>query len=222
MIIFLNIMSLVNLELPLFIYFFLLFLFTVISSFIFLPYLGLYGVFFLNLISLFFFWISLLFYVNKIFIHQYTYNVFLFKWFFINYNCKININLLIDSVSFSFFFLTTTIGLCVYTYAFCYFRYEPLVERFLLFICSFIISMLLLVSSGNLIMLFLGWELIGLTSFFLINFWVTKISTLKSAFKAFSFNKLSDFFLLVAILLIYNITYEIDILSINNQIIFFF
>ena len=104
MIIFLNIMSLVNLELPLFIYFFLLFLFTVISSFIFLPYLGLYGVFFLNLISLFFFWISLLFYVNKIFIHQYTYNVFLFKWFFINYNCKININLLIDSVSFSFFF----------------------------------------------------------------------------------------------------------------------
>ena len=221
MIIFLNIMSLVNLELPLFIYFFLLFLFTVISSFIFLPYLCLYWVFFLNLISLFFFWISLLFYVNKIFIHQYTYNVFLFKWFFINYNCKININLLIDSVSFSFFFLTTTIGLCVYTYAFCYFRYEPLVERFLLFICSFIISMLLLVSSGNLIMLFLGWELIGLTSFFLINFWVTKISTLKSAFKAFSFNKLSDFFLLVAILLIYNITYEIDILSINNQIIFF-
>ena len=109
----------------------------------------------------------------------------------------------------------------MYVYAFCYFRYEPLVERFLLFICSFIISMLLLVSSGNLIMLFLGWELIGLTSFFLINFWVTKISTLKSAFKAFSFNKLSDFFLLVAILLIYNITYEIDILSINNQIIFF-
>ena len=214
-------MSLVNLELPLFIYFFLLFLFTVISSFVFLPYLGLYGVFFLNLISLSFFWISLIFYINKIFIHQYTYNIFLFKWFFINYSCKININLLIDSVSFSFFFLTTTIGLYVYAYAFCYFRYEPLVERFLLFICSFIISMLLLVSSGNLIMLFLGWELIGLTSFFLINFWVTKISTLKSAFKAFSFNKLSDFFLLMAILLIYNITYEIDILSINNQIIFF-
>ena len=214
-------MSLVNLELPLFIYFFLLFLFTVISSFVFLPYLGLYGVFFLNLISLSFFWISLIFYINKIFIHQYTYNIFLFKWFFINYSCKVNINLLIDSVSFSFFFLTTTIGLYVYAYAFCYFRYEPLVERFLLFICSFIISMLLLVSSGNLIMLFLGWELIGLTSFFLINFWVTKISTLKSAFKAFSFNKLSDFFLLMAILLIYNITYEIDILSINNQIIFF-
>lgn len=214
-------MEVLNLLGSLFIYFFLLFLFTVISSFVFLPYLGLYGVFFLNLISLSFFWISLIFYINKIFIHQYTYNIFLFKWFFINYSCKININLLIDSVSFSFFFLTTTIGLYVYAYAFCYFRYEPLVERFLLFICSFIISMLLLVSSGNLIMLFLGWELIGLTSFFLINFWVTKISTLKSAFKAFSFNKLSDFFLLMAILLIYNITYEIDILSINNQIIFF-
>jgi NADH:ubiquinone oxidoreductase subunit 5 (subunit L)/multisubunit Na+/H+ antiporter MnhA subunit len=66
--------------------------------------------------------------------------------------------------------LTTTIGLFVYVYAFSYFRYEPLVDRFLLFLCSFIISMLFLVSSGNLIMLFLGWEMIGLTSFFLINF----------------------------------------------------
>ena len=159
-------MNLTNLELPLFVFFFILFLFTVITSFIFLPYLGLYGVFFLNFISLFLFWASLIFYINKIFIYQYTYNIFLFKWFFINYSCKVNINLLIDSVSFSFFFLTTTIGLYVYVYAFCYFRYEPLVERFLLFICSFIISMLLLVSSGNLIMLFLGWELIGLTSFF--------------------------------------------------------
>ena len=66
--------------------------------------------------------------------------------------------------------LTTTIGLFVYMYAFSYFRYEPLVDRFLLFLCSFILSMLLLVSAGNIIILFLGWELIGLTSFFLINF----------------------------------------------------
>lgn len=52
--------------------------------------------------------------------------------------------------------LTTTIGFFVYCYAFCYFRYEPLVERFILFLSSFIISMLILVTSGNLIVLFLG------------------------------------------------------------------
>jgi len=63
--------------------------------------------------------------------------------------------------------------------------------------------------------------MIGLTSFFLINFWVNKISTLKAAFKAFSFNKISDFFLLFALVGIYCLTYDTDILSINNQIIFF-
>ena len=58
----------------------------------------------------------------------------------------------------------------VFIYAFSYFRYEPLVDRFLLFILSFVISMIFLVTSGNTIMLFLGWELIGFTSFCLINF----------------------------------------------------
>ena len=203
---------------PIFILFYFIFFITVLVSFIFLSYLGLYGVFIINLISIFCLWISLLFYIDLIFIKQVTYNIYLFKWFFINYNFKVNFNFLIDTISFSFFLLTTTIGLFVYMYAFCYFRYEPLVERFLLFLCSFILSMLFLVSSGNTIMIFLGWELIGLTSFFLINFWTTKISTLKSAFKAFSFNKISDFLLLFSFIIIYCLTYDIDVLSINNQI----
>jgi len=208
-------------NIPFFFILFFFFFLTVFLSFFFLSYLGLYGVFFINLLSLGLFWFSLLFYINDFFKNQIIYNIYLTKWIFINYNVKININFLIDSTSFSFFFLTTTIGLFVYIYTFCYFRFEPLVERFLLFLCSFILSMLFLVSSGNIIMLFLGWELIGLTSFFLINFWSTKVSTLKAAFKAFTFNKISDFFLFVFLIIVYNLTYDFDIMSINNQIIFF-
>ena len=78
--------------------------------------------------------------------------------------------------------------------------------------------MIFLVSSGNTIMLFLGWELIGFTSFCLINFWTTKVSTLKSAFKAFSFNKFSDFFLFFFLVSTYSIFYTFDIYSLNNQI----
>ncbi len=63
--------------------------------------------------------------------------------------------------------------------------------------------------------------MIGLTSFFLINFWATRVGTLKSAFKAFSFNKISDMSLFFAILLIYNLTYDLDILSIMSQIHFY-
>jgi NADH:ubiquinone oxidoreductase subunit 5 (subunit L)/multisubunit Na+/H+ antiporter MnhA subunit len=56
-----------------------------------------------------------------------------------------------------------------------------------------------------------------LTSFLLINFWVTKIGTLKAAFKAFTFNKVSDFWLFLFIILVFSLFYEVDILTINNE-----
>ena len=118
-------------------------------------------------------------------------------------------------------FLTLSIAIFVYSFTFSYFRYEPLVDRLLILLNLFIISMVFLVTSGNLVSIFLGWELIGLTSFFLINFWVNKISTLKAAFKAFSFNKLSDFFLLLNIFLIFNTYYTLDVISLTNQSLFF-
>lgn len=203
---------------PIFILFGLLFLFTTIFSLLCLSYLGLYGVFILNLISISLFWVSMIYYFNIIMSNNYLYFINLGKWMYLSHNFKISFELLIDTVSISFSFLTLTIGFFVYIYTFSYFRYEPLVERLMLFLNLFMISMILLVSSGNFIVLFLGWELIGLTSFFLINFWSTRAGTLKSAFKAFSFNKVSDFFLFFAIILIYNMTFNLDILTFNNQI----
>jgi NADH-quinone oxidoreductase subunit L len=83
-------------------------------------------------------------------------NLVMFKWFTIGNNFTINFEFLIDPVSFSFAFLTTSIALFVNIYAFSYFRYEPNVDRLMLFLNSFVISMVILVLSGNLIMLFLG------------------------------------------------------------------
>jgi len=137
---------------------------------------------------------------------------------FLTINYKIDYYFLIDTISFSFMLLTTTIAFFVYIYAFSYFRYEPLVDRFLLFILSFVISMIFLVTSGNTIMLFLGWELIGFTSFCLINFWTTKAATLKSAFKAFTFNKVSDFFMFMFLVSTFSVYYTFDILALNHQV----
>ena len=203
---------------PFFLLFALFFLFTTIFSLVFINYLGLYGVFILNFISILTFWLSMVYYFNLIMINNFFYYINLGKWMNLSTNFQISFDLLIDITSLSFSFLTLTIGLFVYIYTFSYFRYEPLVERLILFLNLFMISMILLVSSGNFITLFLGWELIGLTSFFLINFWSTRVGTLKSAFKAFSFNKTSDLFLFFAILLIYNSMNSLDILSFNNQV----
>lgn len=137
---------------------------------------------------------------------------------FLSSYLKIDFDFYIDNISFSFSLLTTSIAIFVYIYTFSYFRYEPLVDRLLVFLNLFIISMVFLVSSGNLVSLFLGWEMIGMTSFFLINFWVIRIGTFKSAFKAFSFNKFSDLFLFFSIILLFNLVFSLDIVTILNQI----
>lgn len=203
---------------PIFIFFGMFFFLTTIFSLLSLSFTGLYGTFVLNLISLTILWLSLLPYVEDIFSKNLYYHVTFGKWMYLTHTYKVSFSFLIDTVSLSFSFLTLTIALFVYIYTFSYFRYEPLVDRLVLFLNAFIISMVFLVSSGNFINLFLGWELIGLTSFFLINFWSTRVGTLKAAFKAYSFNKTSDLFLFVVIVLIFNTTFNLDICTFINTI----
>lgn len=83
-------------------------------------------------------------------------HIVLFKWFTIASSFTVNFEFYLDIISFSFAFLTTTIALFVNVYAFSYFRYEPNVDRLILFINSFVISMVLLVFAGNMILLFMG------------------------------------------------------------------
>ena len=206
---------------PIFLLFSILFFFSSFFSLFALSYLGFYGVFVLNFLTLTALWLSMLPYFISIFKLNNYYYISFGKWMSLNTGSKINFDFLVDNISFSFSFLTLSIAIFVYIYTFAYFRYEPLVDRLLLFLNLFIISMVFLVSSSNLIMLFLGWELIGLTSFFLINFWSTRVGTLKSAFKAFTFNKLSDLFLFFAILLIFSISYNLDIVTFLIQISFY-
>lgn len=201
-----------------FIKFGFLFLFTTLFSLIAVSYLGLYGIFLVNIIPLFLFWISSIYFLNNIFFEKKSYFVDLGKWFIFNINSKVNFELYIDYISISFTVLTLTIAMCVYIYCFSYFRAEPNVERLMLLINLFVISMVLLVSSGNFVVLFLGWELIGLTSFFLINFWSTRVATLKAAFKAFTFNKFSDVCILISVLLSYLLNGDFNIVTFNEQI----
>lgn len=204
-------------NLPFFFFFYVLFIFTTLFSFFYLSFLGFYGVFILNLISIVLFWISSLISFNDFFLKNTIIIINIGKWFVCDLNQQISFELLIDSVSYSFFFLTLTISVFVYMFTFSYFRYEPNIERFTLLLNAFVISMICLVLSGNCFVIFLGWELIGLTSFFLINFWSTKISVLKSAFKAFSFNKLSDVSLFCFLLLIMLFVDETNINVLNEN-----
>lgn len=117
-------------------------------------------------------------------------------------NYILQLQILLDLYSISYITLTNIIGLWALLFATNYMRNEPRILNFLNLLYMFLISMVLLLASGNFPTLMLGWELIGCFSFLLINFWTTRIGTAKSAFKAFFFNKLSDVSLIVAFLIL--------------------
>lgn len=201
----------------LFVTFGLLFMLVAITNLFFLSFLGLYGVFFCSVISLFLFWVSSVLLYFLILQSNLCFKLNLGSWFFLMKNFQVHLDLFIDHLSITYILLILTISLFVQFYTFSYFRFEPLTDRLILFLNLFIISMILLVTAGNIIVLFLGWELIGLTSFVLINFWVTRKSTLKAAYKAFVFNKFSDGSFLFVLILFVVCFQEIDICVIINQ-----
>ena len=119
-------------------------------------------------------------------------------------NISYEISLKVSSLSFLFALLVIVIGLATNIYILNYFKMEERGEEFVLLINWFIFSMIFLVFGNNFFTLILGWELIGLTSFLLINFWRFKVGTLSCSFKAFVFNKVSDVFLMISFAILWN------------------
>ena len=167
-------------------------------------YIGKKGFFFINMLFISI-WVLL---SNFIFFKIWHSNICVFyDFFFIYYfdeNIPICLNMYIDLYNYNYINLTLSIGGVTFVYAYSYMRDENYIEKFLFLLLSFLYSMIILLLSNNFILLLLGWELIGVTSYFLINFWIIKISTFKSAYKAFIFNRLSDLCIIVVLLLYLN------------------
>jgi NADH-quinone oxidoreductase subunit L len=83
---------------------------------------------------------------------------------------------------------------------------EPMYARFFAFISLFAFGMLVLVISDNLLLLFMGWEIMGLCSYLLIGFWYGKDSAKKAMVKAFITTRVGDVFMLLGIAYLYSAT----------------
>jgi len=116
---------------------------------------------------------------------------------FLSNSVSYGLVLYLDFYSASFISLTLFIGLVAMVYGAHYMRMDPYQVIFIIYLNWFILSMVLLLLAGNFCTLVLGWELIGITSFLLINFFSSKNSVFKAALKAFIFNKISDIGLLL-------------------------
>jgi len=113
--------------------------------------------------------------------------------------------------------VVTWVGAAIHVYSWGYMRGDPGIGRFYGFLSLFMFSMLGIVLAGNLVMMFLFWELVGLSSYLLIGFWYERASAADAGKKAFLVNKLGDFGFLLGILVVWLALGSVDFLDLQAR-----
>nr|YP_009503812.1 NADH-plastoquinone oxidoreductase subunit 5 [Camellia ptilophylla]AXA07272.1 NADH-plastoquinone oxidoreductase subunit 5 [Camellia ptilophylla] len=155
--------------------------------------------------------------INSSSIHQYVWS-----WI-INNDFSLEFGYLIDPLTSIMSILITTVGIMVLIYSDNYMSHDQGYLRFFAYMSFFSTSMLGLVTSSNLIQIYIFWELVGMSSYLLIGFWFTRPLAANACQKAFVTNRVGDFGLLLGILGFYWITgsFEFrDLFEIFNNLIY--
>ena len=116
----------------------------------------------------------------------------------------------LDSITNIMLVVVTFISTLVHLYSSEYMKEDPHLPRFMGYLSLFTFFMLVLVSGDNFLQMFVGWEGVGVASYLLINFWFSRIQANKSAIKAMLLNRIGDFFLLLALFLLYYVFDTLD------------
>jgi NADH-quinone oxidoreductase subunit L len=117
-------------------------------------------------------------------------------------NVVIPFGILVDGLTAFMLVVVTTISTMVHIYSVGYMEHDEGFWRFFTYLSMFTLSMLILVLGNNFLMLFIGWELVGLSSYSLIGFWFHKKSAADANKKAFVMNRVGDFGFYLGLLLV--------------------
>ena len=142
-------------------------------------------------------------------------NVDVFNWFTVG-TLQVHFAFLIDQLSSIMLLIITGVGFLIHLYSVGYMHDDAGFGKFFAYLNLFVFFMLLLVMGSNYLIMFIGWEGVGLCSYLLIGFWYTNPSYADAAKKAFVMNRIGDLGFLIGIFLIFttfgSITYA-DVFS---------
>ncbi|MHB8273285.1 MAG: NADH-quinone oxidoreductase subunit L [Dermatophilaceae bacterium] len=116
---------------------------------------------------------------------------------------QVDAGMLVDPLSMAFVLLVTFVGSLILVYSLGYMAHDPEKRRFFAFLNLFVAAMLLLVLADSYLLLYVGWEGVGLASYLLIGFWNHNPAFATAANKAFVANRVGDFGLTVAMMLMF-------------------
>jgi NADH-ubiquinone oxidoreductase chain 5 len=123
-------------------------------------------------------------------------NINLFKWISsesVNVNWAFNF----DSLTVSMLIPVLIISSLVHIYSIGYMNHDPHNQRFFSYLSLFTFMMIILVTADNLLLMFVGWEGVGVCSYLLVSFWFTRISANQSSISAFLTNRVGDYLLTI-------------------------
>ena len=125
-------------------------------------------------------------------------------------NLYVNWELKFDTLSIVMMMVVTTVSCMVHIYSIGYMSHDHSKSRFMAYLSFFTFAMLILVSSNNLLQLFVGWEGVGVASYLLIGFWYKKKSANRAAIKAFVVNRIGDLGFAIGLIFIYMTFQSLD------------
>ena len=125
----------------------------------------------------------------------------LFRWIDLEYlNIYWSFNF--DSLTVSMLIPVLIVSCLVHIYSISYMSHDPHNQRFFSYLSLFTFMMIVLVTSNNFLLMFVGWEGVGVCSYLLVSFWFTRIAANQSSLSAFFTNRVGDCFLTIGLFII--------------------
>ncbi len=124
-------------------------------------------------------------------------------WFELAGGAKFEIGLLVDGLTAALLCVVTLVAALVFIFSTAYMKGDKKYDRFFFWLSFFAVAMLILTLADNLLLLFIGWELVGLCSYKLIGFWSEDLANAEAAKKAFITTRVGDVGMLLGILVLY-------------------
>ena len=128
-----------------------------------------------------------------------------FTWFSAG-GLSVPVGTLVDPLSMTMCMFVTGVSALIHLYSIGYMKKDRDYSKFFIYLNLFVFSMLLLVLANNLLLTFVGWEGVGVCSYFLVAFWFERESAASAGKKAFIYNRIGDAGFLIAIFLIFEKT----------------
>ena len=142
----------------------------------------------------------------------------LFDWISVH-NFKLDFGLLLDQLSLLWLLFVTGIGSLIHLYSISYMRDDENLHKFFAYLNLFVFFMITLVIGNNLLVMFIGWEGVGLCSYLLIGFWYKNQPYNDAAKKAFIMNRIGDLGYLIGIFIVGTLFSSLNFMEIKQTLI---